>query len=331
MKSQELENRVLQIAAAAVRGEQIEDSRIELKSDWPDAKKAARRLAAHANSARSDWILWVIGLDEKGRSVRPAREAGFTEWWAKVAAEFESVSLDPQVLSVACDGGTVVALFCPTDRAPYVVRNPDGGAIQFEVPWRVSNDVRSATRAQLLTLLVPLSSVPSVELLGGVLSATYKDGPQGSGQRRGATDVRVSLYVTPQRQERIVFPFHRCRARVQFSDSPAVDLGGLSIHPDFGYTKSGVGGKRESYSPNAEVSQTEVILDGPTRLTLSARSLQPIESFDVARSSVSVEFSLHAVNQPLRSFSIVLKSAGSNGDVIEFSGIDSSSGFESRD
>jgi hypothetical protein len=43
----------------------IEDDRVELKADWPDAEKAARRVAGHANASGGGSVLWIIGLDEQ--------------------------------------------------------------------------------------------------------------------------------------------------------------------------------------------------------------------------------------------------------------------------
>src|SRR4051812_34135748 len=60
----EIESWALRMVAAVEAGHQIEDSRVELKAELPDAVKAARRIAAHANSAFSEPILWLIGIDE---------------------------------------------------------------------------------------------------------------------------------------------------------------------------------------------------------------------------------------------------------------------------
>ena len=61
------------------------------------------------------------------------------------------------------------ALYFETDRAPFVVKNQEGGTIQREVPWREATGVKSATRSQLLRLLSPLQRLPSLEVIGGTL------------------------------------------------------------------------------------------------------------------------------------------------------------------
>jgi hypothetical protein len=52
----------------------------------------------------------------------------------------------PLHLGVPRGDKTLVALWFETDRAPFVVKNPEGGAITREVTWREGTAIRSATR-----------------------------------------------------------------------------------------------------------------------------------------------------------------------------------------
>ena len=70
MRNEQLEAWVLSFVDHVIAGRRIEDSRVELKADWPKPKSAARRIAGHANAADSDSILWIIGLAE-GKGVSP--------------------------------------------------------------------------------------------------------------------------------------------------------------------------------------------------------------------------------------------------------------------
>lgn len=45
-------------------GQRVEDTRVELKSGSQDPKRMAREIAGHANVARGDPILWLIGVGE---------------------------------------------------------------------------------------------------------------------------------------------------------------------------------------------------------------------------------------------------------------------------
>ena len=63
MRNHEIEAWVWQLIENVESGHQIEDSRIELKSEWIPAEKAARRIAGHAKAARGTPILWIIGIE----------------------------------------------------------------------------------------------------------------------------------------------------------------------------------------------------------------------------------------------------------------------------
>jgi len=119
----------------------IEDMRVELKAAWPDPVKAARRLAAHGNAARGDSLLWLIGVNE-AHGVTGASFEELSTWHAKLKREFDELSPDMTPLNVSPPRGTVVALLFETSRAPFVVKNPEGGAVQFEVPWRDGNSTQ---------------------------------------------------------------------------------------------------------------------------------------------------------------------------------------------
>ena len=71
----------------------------------------------------------------------------FASWYNKVKAEFDELAPEPISINIPTNGGTVTALCFETDRAPYVVKNPQGGTIQREVPWREATDIKSATRS----------------------------------------------------------------------------------------------------------------------------------------------------------------------------------------
>src|SRR6266498_182530 len=72
MLSQHIEGRVLNLVERVLNGARIEDFRVECKGTWPSAAKAARQIAGHANAARGEPILWIIGLDEDNNRVTGA-------------------------------------------------------------------------------------------------------------------------------------------------------------------------------------------------------------------------------------------------------------------
>jgi hypothetical protein len=92
-----LEAWVLDIIDRLRSGHPIEDSRVELKREWMPAPSAARRIAGHANAARGQAILWIVGIDEHSKDdpVKGVEGAGFGPWWPQVVAQF--VELAPVV------------------------------------------------------------------------------------------------------------------------------------------------------------------------------------------------------------------------------------------
>lgn len=211
MKKQDIEYKVLEILERLAKGQPIEDDLVELKAEWPkDHFRAARRIGAHANGARGEPILWLIGVDEKKGAVG----ADFEElsiWFAKVRSRFDQL-LAPDLISLAVpyEGMTVVALLFETDRAPFVVRIPDGrGLVSHEVPWREANSTRSARRADLIKLLYPIKKKPNVEVLSGKVEFQKSIG--GMGAKAGYQwTLKLKLYFTTYSSETVVIPFHRC-------------------------------------------------------------------------------------------------------------------------
>jgi hypothetical protein len=200
-----LETRVLDIVERAVKGHPIEDTAVELKASWPGSpQRAARRIAGHANAASASSILWIIGVDEKRRSVTGATESDLASWWPQVSSHFDGVV--PTLLaslSVPIGNQTVVGLLIDSARAPYVVVTSGTLIPDCEVPWREGTAVRTARRADLLRLLVPVQVQPGLEVLSARAWATK--GPRGT-----SWQVVVEAYVDLRDGSvRLVLPYHR--------------------------------------------------------------------------------------------------------------------------
>lgn len=121
MNLQRIEARVLEIVDRVVtQGRKVEDDAVEAKATWPaDPHKAARRIAALANAARGDDVMWLIGLDENGHAVVPLDDTDVANWWPAVESKFADV-VAPAVrtLVVPTEHGQVVCLYFETDRSP---------------------------------------------------------------------------------------------------------------------------------------------------------------------------------------------------------------------
>lgn len=210
MRINDIENWALTIIDSVKAKQPVEDTRVELKAKYPDdVKKAARRIAGHANAARGEHILWLIGVDEGANTIPGASLTDLASWYSGVKAEFDELAPEPVSLNIPIDGVTVVALYFETDRAPFVVKNPLGGTVQREVPWREATSIKSASRSQLIRLLTPIQKLPVVEVAAYLVqlsSLKYQDGKE-----RLNFKAMFAIFLTQPTNHETVFPRHRCQ------------------------------------------------------------------------------------------------------------------------
>lgn len=178
MNSRQIESWALRVIDCVKKGQPNEDFLVELKRDWIDQEKAARRIAGHANAARGENILWLIGVDEN-QGVIGVNITDLASWYSTVESCFNELAPRMIPLNIPVDGKTVVALFFETDRAPFVVKNPvygskGAGAVELEVPWRENTSIRSARCSDLIRLLAPLERLPEIEIIDCDFTATIK-------------------------------------------------------------------------------------------------------------------------------------------------------------
>lgn len=243
------------------RKQPCEDYREEVKREWPtDPRRAARQIAAHANAARGESILWVIGADEATGGIPGADPEELSAWWPRVRAHFDSEPPNLVNRNMPVDHVTVVALLFETESPPYVVKTGASPA-EREVPWREGNSTRSATRYDLLRLLTAVSPAPDVAIHDGALIL--------ESSRPGCLDwkLALSLYAVPRNRNPVCFPFHDCSAVVAFEDRP-VAFEGLAMGPHRPGSWPGVI-PRGSLS-GVRASPTEVTFDGPGMADLEA-------------------------------------------------------------
>ncbi len=70
MNASQFEVKVVDLVDRVVSGSRVEDGNVECKSDGPaNHAKAARQLAGLANASGSDFVIWIIGLDEDDHTV----------------------------------------------------------------------------------------------------------------------------------------------------------------------------------------------------------------------------------------------------------------------
>jgi len=168
---QRLEFKAREIIERVQRCQPVEDTLVECKRSWPSAEKAARRIAAHANGARGEPILWLIGIDEKTGQVHDVDTEELATWWPQVLRLFdEDIAPEIQHVFLTTDVGRVAAVTFETNRAPYVIRTGDE-KVSREVPWRAGTGTRTARRSELLKMLVPASLAPAATAFELTLAA----------------------------------------------------------------------------------------------------------------------------------------------------------------
>lgn len=299
MLPHELENKVLGIIDRVKAKQPTEDARVELKAEWIDAKKAARQLAGHANAARGQPILWVIGLDEN-KGVVGATKEELANWYPQIERECDGLAphlaLD---IVVPTDGKSVVALLFETDRAPYVVLNPDRGSgaaakIHREVPWRSATGVRSAKRSDLIRLLSPLQKIPNIEVVDCSLYISEL-GPDTGGNSI-PSGFEMDLYIVPKTPDLLVLPNHKCRGAFMIFESEYwKEFDGLFAEESMSGPRPG----KCSPPANLVVSRQEATITGPCMIRIRGFFNENPDREDFsADGSVRVELGFSAADEP---------------------------------
>ncbi len=307
MKRHELEAWVLELVDRALDGQPIEDDRVELKSDVIDSVRAARRLAAHANTAGGAEILWIVGIDERERRLVASEREDLASWVQQVASQFDGIA--PELLdhlTVPVRGGRVVALLFDTRQPPYVVRNPAYGkqaeVVSLEVPWREGTHTRTARRSELLRLLSPTQLLPDVEQMGAFLSVRgYGSGKVSEGLE---WDLLAGGYFTPRDDRPVSFPFHRIDARVLVG---SLDIHLMKTRLDHQYEydsplvlSSSFGSMPAQHESKMRKVDSEMTISGPCLLVLTGSARRPVEDVPESGADVSVWLEVVRAANPIR-------------------------------
>lgn len=273
MKQLQIEVWALRIVTQVEAGQRIEDTKVELKATWPNAVKAARRIAGHANAARGEPILWLVGVDQTAGAVGAPREE-LANWYPQVKAQFDGLAPRLTDLNVPVGDKTITALLFETDRAPFVVKNPaynqpGGGPVQYEVPWREGTSIRSARREDLVRLLAPLQQVPDFEILEASLEAK-----QHKAEPLATWKLRVVLFASLSDEHLVVMPFHKSYAELEipgFVSRTAFEQ--LVLNPPGRYDRPG---QWVDDSATVVSTQHELTMHGSGRVVLTAKVDLPL-------------------------------------------------------
>ncbi|MCX5363200.1 ATP-binding protein [Streptomyces sp. NBC_00124] len=280
MRRQQLELVTIQSVERVLEGHGNEDSLIEFKSEWPTESKA-RQLAGHANSARGEEIVWIVGVDEKARKLTSPESVDLAQWWAQICKRFDG-QVTPEMMDLVVqigDRGSVTALAFQTDRAPYVV-NTQGGATEREVPIRDGTRTRSATRYELLKLLGPAKTVPVVTVLDA--SAVGSETIRQEVKRWGFS-IRATLYVDQHIDDATFFPLHGMRAELEVVTS--ADVANFPLR---------VNSHNEAFKVGADWRADGLMVSGPTAFGVLLHAGDelgmPVSFFEASSYRVKVSF-----------------------------------------
>jgi hypothetical protein len=229
----QLEARVVALVDTVLAGGRVEDDLVECKREWPPVEKA-RQLAASANAAQGEPILWIIGLDEDAHCIVAIANIDLAEWSSQIESRFDQ-GVAPLLrhsvrVVVGNSDHSVMALLFETDRTPYVVKNKGGGSPEREVPIRDGTRTRSAHRHELLRMLAPAIGVPNVILLDATISATWHAFVPGEAGRRRESpetisiDGHASVFLEHTRAGVLVLPLHEMSVNLVFGPVTSIPV-----------------------------------------------------------------------------------------------------------
>ena len=299
----QIESWSLRVIDAVRAGQPNEDFLVELKREWPAPQKAARRIAGHANAVRGEKILWLIGVDEKAKKIHGASgDVDLADWYPKLEKHFVGFAPRLTPLNIKVDDALVVALLFETDQYPFVVKNPSGGHIQYEVPWRENTSIRSARREDLIRLISPLVNQPKIEIRSGIFQIIEVSQSIPSPDKEVSNmDFYLDLdfYIISNPKLTITFPFYRCDLKLYLPTSGLLETFSLEIRSlkpkgrtDRNNTHaSGIMASRlsgstfESLSPTIQWSPDQIILNGSGMLSIKAYKRFSLKSDDLLSKS----------------------------------------------
>lgn len=225
-----------------VAGGKIEDEFVEAKAVWPEPDKAGQ-LGGMANAAHGHPIMWIVGVDEKEHRVVPLDETDPANWWPQMQKQFAyDVTPDLQVVNVSTDHGKVVCLRFETDRAPYFVKKPPrtdkstedkSGWITAAAPWRSGTRTRTATRAELLSLLQRSANVPTLQLVNARIAVVEakRQGREKSLPTTYGINISGRLFLDSQVGQHLVLPWQRRSVTLRTSSGEIIAEPAVSFYP----------------------------------------------------------------------------------------------------
>ncbi|HEX2878411.1 MAG TPA: hypothetical protein VHO25_02630, partial [Polyangiaceae bacterium] len=133
------------------------------------------------------------------------------DFWSQIWSKFDGPHPELVDVHVEFDGTELLALGFACDRVPYVIKT-GGESPRFEVPWREGTRVDTATRSQLLRMMVPLRDAPTVEVRQHVATSD--------------TVLTITFLVIPANSEPVALPIHHAVLECGGEEIKAEDVHG---------------------------------------------------------------------------------------------------------
>ncbi|MHB8744076.1 MAG: hypothetical protein ACYC9L_13230 [Sulfuricaulis sp.] len=192
----------------------IEDAGLELKGPPPGPQHKAAQLAGAANASGGDPIVWVFGIADDGRFI-DIKGFDFDDWFAKMPGQFDGPYPEATTVWLEHEGHAILAASFRTDHVPYVVkRNADPR--QRETPWREGSLTRTATRSELIRMLLPLARLPRIEVLGASIAFEPQPGQQSDLLKN--VSFGAELFIEPVDTAGFHLSQHRCEVTLRLGE-----------------------------------------------------------------------------------------------------------------
>jgi len=192
----------------------IEDAGLELKGSPPGPEAKAAQLAGAANASGGDPIVWVFGIADDGTFV-DITGFEFDDWFAKMPSQFDGPYPEPTIAWLEYEGNGILAASFRTDHAPYVVKRATDPR-QRETPWREGSLTRTATRSELIRMLLPLARLPRIEVLGGGIA--FEPQPGQHPDTLKSISFSAEVFIEPVDTVAFHLSQHRCAVTMQLGE-----------------------------------------------------------------------------------------------------------------
>ena len=142
-----------------------------------------------------------MGVGEDGTFALPNEE--LANWLPQVSRYLDGAAPTCRVYNFNIEGKPLVLLHFHTVLRPFVAIRENGDR---EISWRAGNLTRSATRSELLSLLVPTITRPRFEIVQAHITLE---------RQSNFLNVGMEIYIIPTNGLRLAMPLHKCEIRVE--------------------------------------------------------------------------------------------------------------------